>query len=284
MSRKKTISAEAIPDFIEEPVSQETVQIQQEVVQESPTNTVIMDPLFYRKTIRNKDGLLENLTYVFDEYGFIDWRAMVNPKHVVLNKYAYAKEGVDVLALNQEEQEKLLANATEDKKLIKLLGFRELARIRGIKKVDYEVVSRDLGTVAIKCTIKWMPNYETDYLEVKYSTIANASVENVDANFVPFLEAIACNRSFVRVVREYLNIPILGQDEIKNDEIVNINKSPTPHKMLSEWMANNNYSFESILAGLAKNGVELKEDWINIDLLPTPVVITALELISRKAK
>jgi hypothetical protein len=54
--------------------------------------------------------------------------------------------------------------------------------------------------------------------------------------------------------------------------------------MLGEWMTANNFSFEHILAALNRNGIELKEDWVNLDVLPTPVVITALELISKKQK
>jgi hypothetical protein len=236
-----------------------------------------------RTSIRNYLGLLKNLEYHYDEFGYINWRQMINPKHVVLNKYAYAKDGVDVMALSQDEQEKLLVNASEDRKLIKLIGFRELAKIRGFLNVRHDIVYRDPTSVAASCTIDWIPNFECSNVST-YSTIANASVENVDNNFTPFLESIACNRAFVRTVREFLNIPILGQDEIKNDENVNINKSPTAHRMLGEWMTANNFSFEHILAALNRNGIELKEDWVNLDVLPTPVVITALELISKKQK
>lgn len=233
--------------------------------------------------IRCHRGLIKTIDYVFDEFGYINWRQMINPKHVVLNKYTYAKEGVDVMALSQDEQDKLLASATEDKKLIKLIGFRELAKIRGFLSVKHEIVYRDPTSVAASCTIEWLPNFECDTVST-YSTIANASIENVDANFRPFLETIACNRSFVRTVREFLNIPILGQDEIRNDEQVNVSKSPTAHRMLGEWMEANNFSFEKILAALSRNGIELKEDWVNLDVLPIPVVITALELISKKQK
>lgn len=244
---------------------------------------VIEVTLPLRYTYGDKYGLLRTVEHSFDEMGYVNWRKMVNPQYIVLNKYAYARDGVDVTAISQEEQEKLLTSAPEDKKLIRLFGFRELARLRGFISVKHDIVSKEPGIVVASCSIDWIPNYECPSVST-YSTIASASIENVDSNFAPFLEAIACNRAFVRTVREYLNIPILGQDEIKNDEEVTINKSPTPHKMLGDWMNANGFSFEKILAGLAKNGVELKEDWINLDVLPTPVVITALELISRKSK
>ena len=47
-----------------------------------------------------------------------------------------------------------------------------------------------------------------------YTDVANASSRNTDAFCSKFLETIACNRAFVRSVRNYLNVHIVGADEI----------------------------------------------------------------------
>ena len=44
--------------------------------------------------------------------------------------------------------------------------------------------------------------------------MANATADNTDAFCAKFLETIACNRAFVRCVRNFLNIHIVGADEI----------------------------------------------------------------------
>lgn len=236
-----------------------------------------------RQDIRDRNGLIKGIDYKF-KGPFVDWRAAVNPQYVILNKYMYAKEGIDVLALSDEMQAKILADSPEEKKLIKLMGFREVAKLRGYISVRHSILHRDPTSVVACCEIEWLPNFETGWAPFNYSTVANATIENVDSDFRPFLETIACNRAFVRTVRESLGIPILGQDEIKNDDEVRVNKSPTPHRMLEDWMNANSYSFADILRGLANHGVEIKESYVSIETLPTPVVVTALDLIMKTQK
>jgi hypothetical protein len=44
--------------------------------------------------------------------------------------------------------------------------------------------------------------------------MANATLNNTSSFATKFLETIACNRAFVRCVRNFLNIHIVGDDEI----------------------------------------------------------------------
>ena len=55
-----------------------------------------------------------------------------------------------------------------------------------------------------------------------YSDTANATLDNTDSFCAKFLETIACNRAFVRCVRNYLGVHIVGADEIDKSE----NKTP----------------------------------------------------------
>ena len=91
-------------------------------------------------------------------------------------------------------------------------GIKEIAKMRGYSSVDFDVDNISDGYVTAKCTIQWDANYESS--STTYTDVANATLANTDAFCAKFLETIACNRAFVRCVRNYLNIHIVGADEI----------------------------------------------------------------------
>ena len=106
----------------------------------------------------------------------------------------------------------------EDKQLLIMLGgIKELAKMRGYSTVAFDVVHSSDGYVTAKCMINWNKNYETQD-EVVYEDYANATLSNTDNFCAKFLETIACNRAFVRCVRNYLNIHIVGADEIDKSQ------------------------------------------------------------------
>jgi hypothetical protein len=105
--------------------------------------------------------------------------------------------------------------------LIKLAGIKELAKLRGYNSVRYNVIKCEKDHVAIKCEISWVPNFEnpsqeSDFLpaSTQFEDVANATTENTSSFATKFLETIAANRSFVRCVRNFLNVHIVGDDEI----------------------------------------------------------------------
>ena len=97
--------------------------------------------------------------------------------------------------------------------LIKLGGIKELARLRGFESVSFETIKCELDHVAVKCCIVFIPNYESPE-RVIFEDMANATLDNTSSFAQKFLETIACNRAFVRCVRNFLNIHIVGDDEI----------------------------------------------------------------------
>ena len=80
-----------------------------------------------------------------------------------------------------------------------------------------------MNHVAVSCNITYLPNYETNFKEVTFSDVANATIENTSSFAKKFLETIACNRAFVRCVRNFLNVHIVGDDEIDKSDL----KMPT---------------------------------------------------------
>ena len=158
---------------------------------------------------RNGHGLLENAEYIFNEDGSVNWRAMIKPEFLYPNKGWF------------EARNKAVPDSIEgldDKQLLIMLGgIKELAKMRGYSTVAFDVVHSSDGYVTAKCMINWNKNYETQD-EVVYEDYANATLSNTDNFCAKFLETIACNRAFVRCVRNYLNIHIVGADEIDKSQ------------------------------------------------------------------
>ena len=72
--------------------------------------------------------------------------------------------------------------------------------------------------------------------EVLYEEYANATSENTNDFCLKFLETIACNRAFVRCVRNFLNINIVGVDELDNSRGLvksHVIEEEEPNAMLS---------------------------------------------------
>lgn len=157
------------------------------------------------KLQRNEFGLLKNINYKFTENGHVDWRAMVDPKFLYPNKDWFETRG--------ETVPDSIEGLEDAQLLIQLGGIKELARLRGFNSVGYSLIHVERGVVAARCTIDWIPNYENPN-GCMFESTANATIENTSGFGAKFLETIAENRSFVRAVRNFLNIHIAGADEI----------------------------------------------------------------------
>ncbi len=206
------------------------------------------------KLRRDEFGLLRNVDYKFTELGHVDWKSMIDPKFLYPNK--------DWFEVRKQEVPNSIDGLEDSQLLIQLGGIKELARLRGYTRVDYRIDKNEEGYVSAICTIDWIPNYETLRVEnnvrnddlltinqnIEFSSMANATFENTSGFGGKFLETIAENRSFVRAVRNFLNIHIVGADEIdksKNKVVeVESENSPsiTPHGVLEKQAINAGFS------------------------------------------
>jgi hypothetical protein len=163
------------------------------------------------KYVRGSHGLFENVDYVFNEDGSTNWRAMIKPEFLYVNKGWFETRS--------QEPPKSIDGLNDKQLLIMLGGIKEVAKLRGYRSVSYSL-SRDEGNsyISASCRIDWFPNYETNNKEVSFEDYANASINNTDPFVHKFLETMACNRAFVRSVRNFLNIHIIGADEIDKSD------------------------------------------------------------------
>jgi hypothetical protein len=149
-------------------------------------------------------GLLETLTYVKDEFGFVDWRALIPKQFLFINEEKYKLSGKEVPESIEGVDDSMI--------LIMLGGIKWLARARGYKSISFDLISTTPHPV-VKCSIDWAPNFEHP-MGVHYEEIASCNPQNADAFSLKYAESIAANRAFVRCVRNFLNINIVGDEEI----------------------------------------------------------------------
>tara|TARA_B110000444_G_C18847390_1_gene603021 strand:- start:59 stop:862 length:804 start_codon:yes stop_codon:yes gene_type:complete len=184
------------------------------------------------KFVRNELGLLNNVDYEFAEDGSVNWRSMIKDEHLFPNRSWFD--------LRKKDMPRSIKGLGDHQLLIKLSGIKELAKLRGFSDVSYEVVKCQSDHVAVICRIKFLPNYETGNIPVEFQDMANATLDNTSSFATKFLETIACNRAFVRNVRNFLNVHIVGDDEIDKSNnpggrATNSAVSPpslTPHSMV----------------------------------------------------
>ena len=168
---------------------------------------------------RNQFGLLDHVDYIFAEDGSVNWRSMIKDEHLFPNKSWFD--------LRKKDVPRSINGLGDHQLLIKLSGIKELAKLRGFSDVSYEIVKCEADHVAVICKVSFLPNYETGGRPVVFQDMANATLNNTSSFATKFLETIACNRAFVRAVRNFLNVHIVGDDEIDKSS------SPAPSSSAS---------------------------------------------------
>ena len=164
---------------------------------------------------RDENGLLENIQYHFNEDGSVNWRSMISEEYLFPNKSWFE--------LRKKDVPRSIKGLKDHQLLIKLSGIKELARLRGFSSLSFYTEKCEPSHVAVTCTMSFMGNYETSGESVSFQDMANATLENTSSFAQKFLETIACNRAFVRTVRNFLNVHIVGDDEMDKSD-----GSPTP--------------------------------------------------------
>lgn len=211
--------------------------------------------------LRDERGLLKNKEYTYDKYGFVKWRDLIDKEFIYLNKFNLALKGIDVEVLSDEEKENIISSANEEDLVIGLEGFRDLARVRGIKSIKSRLDYRDPSLASVTVSIEWIPNFE--YPEgLTGEATAGANLSNTEGVFANYLETIAENRAFCRAVRHSLGIASPAKEEIKWDESYEIKKkAPSLSHALNDLLEENKIPFEIFKARIIEEEMEWKDEW-----------------------
>jgi hypothetical protein len=241
----------------------------------------------YKDTVnkfkRDVNGLLECVDYIFNQDNTINWRSMINKEYLVPNRDAF-KNQKDI---NLKEID--VSTLADNQLLILLAGIKELAQIRGYKNVSYDVIQAQPDYVAVKCTINWSPNYETSMQEVSFSALADAHLDNTKDFAKNFLMAIAENRAFIRAVRSFLKINIVGNDEMGKTTHIDSEVEPNtlitqPIALLEKTMEEYSISFEQIKERAVQKNMENAESWKTIKDISPLSMFTIISGIKSKNK
>jgi hypothetical protein len=143
--------------------------------------------------------------------------------------------------------------------------------------------------VAVKCTIDWAPNYETNMQSVSFSALADAHLDNTKDFAKNFLMAIAENRAFIRTVRSFLKINIVGNDEMGKTTHVDTEIEPNtlvtqPVALLEKTMEEHNLSFLQVKERAVQKKMENAESWQSIKDISPLSMFTIISGIKNKNK
>lgn len=232
---------------------------------------------------RDEDGLIagSGVSYAFDENGFIDWRKMLDDKWLYPNPTKNLKV-TDVSKLDDNDL------------CVLLQGYKEIAQVRGFTNVKYDVSAPSSDYVVATCSIDWIANYETEGSPVTFSAIGDASPNNTNGFGALYLGPMAENRAFVRCVRSFLKIGIVGRDELAANAAASRpvtarasvstedkGSSADPIAMLSSLMEEKGVTFASVKKRLVEEEYENADKIQGINQIPK---IKAFELIERLKK
>lgn len=238
---------------------------------------------------RDSRGLLTSVEYKYKEDGSVDWRAMLKPEHLVIQKEKREK----VEQQYGKKIEELDITTIDDKYLLILLsGVKYLASLRSYKHVQQHVDFVNHEKAVVTCSIQFTGNYETNYNDVIFSDVASATLQNTSGFGQHFLESIAANRAFVRAVRNFLGINIVGQDEIAGNKAVLeednniVGETISAHNILQQKMDGKKITFEQVRENCAKNYkaklASNPEEWMKIQDIPQNDVFFILGKLSEK--
>ena len=232
-----------------------------------------------KKIKRDDNGLItgSSVEYIFNELGFVDWRKMVKREHLVPNRQKTSETDVSEL---------------DDKDLIILLGgIKELAQIRGYTSVRYDVHSPCPEYVVATCTMAWIPNYETEGREVTFSGIGDASPNNTQSFAKFFLGPIAENRAFVRCVRNFLKINIVGQEELPGtgmkfplEQESGEENQANPISLLKSVMKDKGVTFDKLKVRLESDKYEKASSINTLEDIPKVKIFELIERIKKIKK
>jgi hypothetical protein len=229
---------------------------------------------------RNDFGLLKHVNYTFNQDGTINWRAMVKKEHLVFNRQMTE----EIEKKYGKPLSELSVTEVEDRYLLILLaGLKELSQLRGFTSVTYKFDAIAGFGVAAVCKITWIPNYETGSTEITFEAMADASSRNTTGFAKNYLMAIAENRAFVRAIRNFLRIHVVGQDEVGTTEEA-ATTSVSPHSVLKQLLDVRGIMFEKMQNKLIAEKYEGAESWKQLEDIPEEKVYELMGRITSKAQ
>lgn len=176
---------------------------------------------------QNLTGSPQNIQFILNEEGKIDWRKMIPPKFLYPNPQQ--KDRVEkILGKSIKDFNPEVDKLPDNLLCILLPGIMWLSLARGINKVLFSIGSSSLEYASVSCTVSFTPISESTV--ETYGGCGSASLATTNDFGRNYLLEIASNRAFCRAVRNALGINIVAADELGPDKkIESSSAETTPH-------------------------------------------------------
>jgi hypothetical protein len=208
-------------------------------------------------------GLVNNINYIFNEDGTVNWRKMVKSEFLAVNE--------DYFRSRNEAVPDSTEGLPDAALIILLSGLIELAKLRGYSLLrSSPAAGANPESVLITCEIHWLPHRETNMQPVVTTGIAMATLKNTEGFTKAYLAEMAENRAFARCIRRFLGINIVSREEIGSDkleEAPNTNAAD-PLVLLNNLMIEKNISFETLKENVKKSNFKGTETWQSTSDIP----------------
>lgn len=164
---------------------------------------------------RDSNGLVSGVEYKFTPEGLIDWRGILPIQYLYINNDLKKRDNIEKTYGKPYDQIDIIKDNVKDNHLVILLGgIKFLGRLRGFSSVSYLIKESNPDYASVNCSIKFIPNYETEGREIEFQDNACATRENTYDFASKYLVEIATNRAFCRTVRSFLGISIVSKEEL----------------------------------------------------------------------
>lgn len=235
---------------------------------------------------RNEYGLLDNLEYFFKEDNTIDYRKMIPTEFLYVNPAISKRKKIEMKYGKSYKEIDVINDKVSDEDLTILLkGTQFLARLRGYNKIDYIIRQANESFVGITCSITFIGNYETQGREVVFSENASATLDSTKGFGQKYLIECCTNRSFCRVVNNFLNTNLLSNDEFiggteeEYSEPQESQSSPQIFELLTKALKDTGKTFETLKDRLIKEDFPGAKEIKTLEQIPPEKAFYFLDML-----
>jgi len=218
------------------------------------------------------------IEYKYNEFGKIDWLATLPRKFLVVNRQKYVDK--------DKTPPESIDGLPDSDLLILLAGIRWLADTYGFSKLEYPVINSSPNHCTVVCSITWNPHPDNNDREIVSSGIGDATPDNTKSFARYYLGPIAENRAFTRCVRQFLQIPVLGAEEVGDVKLENENHSNSnnlldPVNTLSKIIENKGKTPEKFLKRCVEIwNIEEAKNWKTLNDIPKDKILGLIEKLN----
>lgn len=238
-------------------------------------------------------GLLPNFSYTFDEFGRVDWEALIPAKYFYPRRESF-DQGTDLSTID-------VSTLTPDKRVLNLDGIKFLMDVRGATNISIETITSTPEHASVAVKIDWTPCIDQGMQPYSTIGICDAHAFNNVEPFKFVLASLSENKGISRATRLATRVKTYAADELRGSKDANkldgessasVSGGVSPQSMLISVMKQANIPFETIKnryieEGSRPNATEEQiarkaraEKWENetsVEPLDTFVIVTRIK-------